>query len=242
LVAVERISRDWEGEPCIVAAPGPSLTPEVAQACRIARWFKQWRIMAVQDAYRRMPFADAMYGCDERWWKVHDGAREFKGERWTTHEDGEGSGNDKSGIAEYGLRYVRGKTAEGFSRDPSVIHYGHNSGFQAVNLAMLRGVSRIVLVGFDMRRGHFFGDHPAPLHNRDEFGLFVEAFRAAAPSSTVPIVNATPGSALDAFPMVTLEDALEDDRVLRDRPVDHGGAGAGCAREAVDALRLQRRV
>ena len=233
MVSPLRISPDWAGEPCIVAAPGPSLTAEVVRKVRMARWLKQWRVIAVQDAYRVMPFADAMYGCDHRWWDVHKGAVEFGGERWTSHEDGEDSGNDKTEIAaRYGLRCVRGAEAAGFSTDPSVIHYGANSGFQAVNLAMHKGASRIVLVGFDMRavgdKTHFFGDHPAPLHNRTDYRLFIERFREAAKTCRTPIINCTPGSALDAFPAMDLDAALHD-CLPGHRPESDARARAGCA-------------
>jgi hypothetical protein len=211
LAEVQKINQDWAGEPCVVAASGPSLTKEVAHQCRMAR-FRGWRVLAVQDAYRLMPWADALYGCDDRWWRVHEGTT-FRGEKWTTHEDGESSGNDKSAIADkYGLTLVRGKAADEFSTDPAVIHYGSNSGFQAVNLAMLRGVSRIVLVGFDMRhvdgKAHFFGDHPGGLHNRTDYRDFIQRFTYAGKFARVPIVNATPGSALTCFPMLSLDEAL----------------------------------
>jgi len=234
LAQVQRISQDWLNEPCVVAASGPSLTAEVARKCQMARWLRGWRVLVVQDAYRLMPWADSLYGCDERWWKVHAGT-DFPGERWTTHEDGESSGNCKDAIADlYGLRLVRGQSADEFSTDPDVIHYGSNSGFQAVNLAMLRGVSRICLVGFDMRlhgdKAHFFGSHPAPLHNRSDYKDFAARFTHAAKFVTLPIVNCTPDSGLTCFPMAELDDELAYDCVLGYGTVDHARASAAGAR------------
>ena len=203
------------------------------------RWFENWRIIAVQDAYRLMPFADALYGCDEHWWHIHKDCGKFAGEKWSTHED---SGNDKREVAEkYGVNLVRGFSIDTFSFDPEVIHYGSNSGFQAVNLALLKGCRRIVLVGFDMRRvndkAHFFGDHPKPCHNRSEYEQFILRFKRAVPflPKDVQIVNATPGSALDCFPMQSLEEALadkagrQDGGVHRDGAVRHAAASTGCA-------------
>lgn len=213
MAEVERISPDWTGEPCIVAAPGPSLTAEVAHKCRMTRWREGWRIVAVQDSYKLMPFADALYACDAHWWDIHKDCGGFGGERWSTHEK---SSNEKLAQARaYGLRLVAGENGDTFSFDPGVIRYGSNSGFQAVQLALLKGCRRIVLVGFDMRRvdgkAHFFGDHPAPCHNRADYQEFTKRFDRAAKSlgPEVQIVNATPGSALRCFPMVTLDDALK---------------------------------
>jgi hypothetical protein len=111
--------------------------------------------------------------------------------------------------------------APGFSHIPARIHYGNCSGFQAINLAILFGATRIILVGFDMRvvngQRHFFGDHPAPLGNACQYEHFLPAFEAAA--RTLPrhisIVNCTPGSALKCFPMASLDAALSDRSALR---------------------------
>lgn len=218
---LQRISADWPC-PVIVAASGPSLDVKVARTCRFARWLNGWRVLAVNDAWRLMPFADALYACDRNWWTLHKGVPSFEGEKWTTHEtDPRGQHvNDKSAIADqYGLRCVRGSDGDGFSTDPGVIHYGSNSGYQAINLALLRGATKVVLVGFDMRvvdgKRHFFGDHPAPLSNETTYEQFRGFFERAAKFCTTPIVNATPGSALKGFPLMPLEEALRDEHQER---------------------------
>jgi hypothetical protein len=203
------VARRWHSPDhlCIVAAPGPSLTAEVAEACR------GHDAIAVQDAYRRLPFAQVLYGCDAKWWRFHKGAQSFAGEKWTSH--GPASSNDKSPILEtFGLKSVAGFQGEQFSTNPDHIYYGSNSGFQAVGLAILFGARRIVMVGFDMRhhkgKHHFFGNHPAPLHNPTNYQRFIGAFEKASKRMPegVTILNATPGSALKCFPMVTLDEAL----------------------------------
>jgi hypothetical protein len=212
------VARRWEGQTVVVAAPGPSLTAEVAERCR------GFPVIAVQDAYRLIPWADVLYGCDAAWWNIHGGrgAGDFAGEKWSSHDGGT---NDKTLAAEtYGLHLVAGAHGEGFSTDPAAIHYGSNSGFQAVNLAILWGAARIVLVGFDMRtvdgKRHFFGDHPPGLTNEADFASFIPPFvrAAAALPAGVSIVNATPDSALTCFPMGALDDALPD-------PTARGTAG-----------------
>lgn len=236
MVQLQTINPTWTC-PVVVAATGPSLTAEVAARVRKARWpAEKCRVIAVNDAYRLLPYADILYACDEKWWRVHieDVKRTFHGERWTTHEGRKGDTNWKGDCPEdWQLNLVAGGHADEFSTDPKRIHYGSNSGFQAVNLAILKGATRVILVGFDMRivggRRHFFGDHPAPLHNRDEFGCFIRPFEIASRKCKVPVVNATPGSALKCWPRVDLEDALADDSLCRDRPVDHPAASASCA-------------
>jgi hypothetical protein len=210
---LETIARRWSNT-VIVAATGPSLTEDVAELCRDHR-----AIIAVNDAYKRLPFAPVMYACDAAWWRAHKGCPDFRGEKWSTHNP---SGNDKREAARlYGVRLVAGKKAAGFSTDPAVIHYGNNSGFQAVNLAILFGAKRVVLVGFNMRREgnqeHFFGSHPAPLRRASSFGQFIAAFNEAAKQMPrgVEIINATSGSALGCFPYMPLQEALDGFGALR---------------------------
>ena len=157
-----------------------------------------------------MPWADALYGCEPRWWTAHKDCDGFKGVKWSTHDKGSSANNKIEAAEAYGIKLVRGEVAAGFSTDPSLIHYGDNSGFQALNLAILLGSTYIVLVGFDMRRvkgkSHFFGDHPNGLYQRPEYESFAKKF-ADAPDG-VQIINATPGSALKCYPMMNLEDAV----------------------------------
>lgn len=117
-----------------------------------------------------------------------------------------------------------------FSFDQGMIRYGENAGFQAVNLAMLFGCRRIVLVGFDMRhvegRAHFFGNHPKELRTStdDVYRKFAKIFAQAAKAipAKFSIVNATPGSALTCFPIVSIDDALQTIPRPHDRVSGHG--------------------
>lgn len=204
---LEVVSHRWPGGRCIVAASGPSLTLDVANTCAASGW----PVIVVNDAYRLLPWADVLYACDAKWWDAHHGAPIFRGEKWSSHSmarEGDLENDKRQAADAYGLHVVRGRNRPGFSRDPDAIHYGGNSGFQAINLAILFGAVRIVLVGFDMRgHEHFFGKHPKPLNQLDAstrgFERYVPHFIEAA--HTLPehirILNCTPVSALTCFPM-----------------------------------------
>lgn len=204
---LERIRPVFAGRRVIVAASGPSLTQEVAELCR------DETVIAINDAWRLLPWAKVLYACDASWWQHHQGCPEFAGEKWTSH--GLRPMNDKSQIpAAWGLHIVRGELRPGFSLDAAVIHYGYNSGFQAGNLAFLMGGDPIVLIGFDLRQvdgqAHFFGEHPRPLRRTSDYAPFVRAFETASRKlpAGVRIFNATPGSALKCFPSVDLAGLL----------------------------------
>ena len=189
---LESVEPRWQS--CVVAAPGPSLVP-----------VHHHPIIAVQDAYRLMPWADVLYGCDPSWWAGYEGG--FKGELWSTHHKEET--NDKTEAHEkWGVRCVRGAAGSQFSLDPSTIHYGDNSGFQAVNLAILFGCTRIILVGFNLRGENKYrsGD------DGTKYERFAKHFEHAAEHlpDHIQIINTTPDSALTCFPTMELDDVLFD--------------------------------
>lgn len=205
----------------IVAATGPSLTRDVAAHCRAAQR-RGWQVLAVNDAWRMVPSAEALYAHDTAWWSHHKGAPGFAGARWSATSDLAARDGKRELAKAYGINLVHGSFGAGFSHGPG-IHYGGDdheqschSGFQAVNLALLWGARRIVLVGFDLRkvegRSHFFGDHPRTMNFASPYARFAAALANARPTlpAGVDLINATPGSALKAYPMMTLRDALAD--------------------------------
>lgn len=94
---------------------------------------------------------------------------------------------------------------------------GRNSGAAAVNLAVHFGVSRIVLLGYDMGHeggpSHFFGEHPERLRAQSPYPSFIEKFREmAAPlkAAGVEVVNCSVSSALECFRRAPLREVLCD--------------------------------
>jgi hypothetical protein len=180
-----------------------------------------------------------MYACDRAWWKVHKGCPNFKGEKWSSH--GDKTYNNKLETAEaYGLELVHGRRGKCFSLDPTYIHYAGNSGFQAINLAILFGYTMLPLVGFDMRVGakaHFFGNHPRGLANRNPYDAWLGRYKLAAKALPphIKIINCTPGSALKCFPRADLSEVLKNglgaDNAARQRSdLPNGSEGASARR------------
>lgn len=151
-----------------------------------------------------------LYGCDGAWWRKAQGAAGFKGLKLSA---------DRATCARLAeVHHVA--VAEGcddiITEVPGHVGAGGNSGFQALNLAVQFGARTIILVGFDMHIGagvHWHGKHPPGLNNpgpatvaRWRAKLDAQAARVAALGVTV--LNASPGSALTAYPKMTLEEAL----------------------------------
>lgn len=189
----------------IVAAPGPSLTPEIAEQC------SGHNTIAVNDAYRLLPRARCLYGADQEWWKERNGVPEFEGERWTVRAKGV---DNEDAIRRYGLSAVQGSRGEGFNFLPGRVHLGRNGGFQAVNLALCFGGNPVIMTGFDMTGTHFFGEHKSPLRQKTYYRGWIDMFNRAAKilPPDIRIINATPNSALKCFPIMTLEEALNASR------------------------------
>ncbi len=211
---VRQIHSHWLGSTVIVAATGPSLNESVAAQC-IASGL---HTIAVQDAYKLFPNAEILYGCDAAWWNEHEGVPGFSNERWSSHNIVK---DDKLAAAKrWGLHLIQGERRPGFSFDHQRIHYGGNSGFQAINLAIHLGAKRILLVGFNMKNEknksnndviyHFFGRHRGPTLRNNDPTVFIPAFQEAARrlNGQVEIVNCTPRTALRCFPCMDLDKAL----------------------------------
>lgn len=188
-----------ERRPCVVVASGPSLTADDVNYCR-----GRAAVIVVNDNYKLAPWADVLYAADGDWWDLHEGARAFDGLRVT---------QDAGAARRWRLHFVESIDRPGFSLERGVIHRGDNSGFQALNLAILASCSPIVLLGFDMKmsgaRRHWFGDHPGALNKSSPYSIFASAFNEAAQRHPeFEIYNATRETALECFPRVALRDAI----------------------------------
>jgi len=103
----------------------------------------------------------------------------------------------------------------GLTANPENVLWNKSSGASAINFALHLGVKRVVLLGFDMKvgeKGHnWHKNHkhtPRPTIYQQ---LFLPPFQQIAEDAAklgLEIVNATPGSALEVFPFVSLEEAL----------------------------------
>lgn len=200
----------WPDAAVVIMASGPSLTAE--QCERVLGWRTNGgihRAIAINTTFMMAPWADVLYACDAPWWKlnIQSVRSAFPGQLWTQDADAARKYHD--------LHLIPSVKAPGISTAPGVIHQGENSGFQAINLAVQAGARRIILLGYDMRddgaRTHWHGEHPPGLERRNPYDKWIAHLERAAVDLRklgVEVLNATPGSALTCFPMVSLPDAL----------------------------------
>lgn len=165
----------------VVLATGPSMSQEVADSVR------GLPTVAVSNAHELAPWADVLVSSDRAWWTHNPTAKDFAGEKYV------------------GLCIEAPKDVEKFAGAMS----GSNSGLLAIQVAVSKGATRVLLFGVDLGGKHYFGDHPAPLKNTrpERYEIFQKQFAAYHPKG-VEILNCSPDSALRAYPFADAAEYL----------------------------------
>jgi hypothetical protein len=204
------VRRAWTD--VVVVASGPSRT-QVESDIVIEARERQWvRVVVVNREWSFVPNADVLYAADWTWWNEHIGAVRaagFAGELWTQAEPA---------ARKFGLSMVLSRGRPGLTASECLIHFGGNSGYQAVNLAYLFGARRIALVGFDFKRvderAHHWGNYSGRLDRtpKGDFSSWINRFAVLAKDARergVDLVNCSPNSALEGPRRAPLAETLE---------------------------------
>ena len=199
------VPKRWPESTIVIIAGGPSLTAQ--QVCTVwgTRKTGRCRVLAINDAYRIAPWADVMYFADGsvKWYGWHKDRPEFKafrGMRLTI----------EAADRAPGVHWLKNYGQQGLSLIPDGVMSGSNSGHQALNIAIHLGARRIVLLGYDCRGDHWFGEHPKPMQMN--FDGWIRSYKVIVPELDrigIKVINASPGSAIDAFKKRELESALQ---------------------------------
>ncbi len=199
-MALGRVERLWPGSTVVCVASGPSLTRADVEYCR-----GRARVIAINTSLHLAPWADAFYACDGRVWQWHqESIAAFRGLKFAMDRE----------AAKYGATVLRNGGVWGLSSDPTTVANGRNSGYQAVNLAVLLGASRIILLGYDMQMGtngehHWHKDHPNK--GKPPYSACVAAFKTLVEplaAAGVTVTNCSRRTALTMFPFRDLEATL----------------------------------
>jgi hypothetical protein len=137
----------------------------------------------------------------------NDVVRQFAGESFVV---------DMSCRDRWGATYLNPIIRDDLSLDWESPTYGADSGQFAIQIAVLMGCTRIVLLGFDMGDGpkgerHWFGDHPQGLRNTSPYDLFLEKYEKAAKwcrENGIEVINCSRRTRLECFPRAELKDVL----------------------------------
>lgn len=215
------IAPEWAGQPAVLIGGGPSLTMD--QVCRVA--LSGARSIAINDAYLFAPWADINYFADSEWWALHSkgiakpklglNAEQVRDQFWAFEGQRCSIQNTGLNVDDPDVHIVRNAGVSGVLNDPSAVRDGRHSGFHALNIAKLAGSPLILLLGFDAREpegkeSHWHGGHPRPTPTvaykmyRQSFTAVENALKAAG----TKVINCSPGSAIESFQKLPLEEAL----------------------------------
>jgi hypothetical protein len=220
------IPRLCDGGTVVCLASGPSLTTEDVNYVR-----GKAIVLAINDAIRLAPWADALHSSDSIWWQKHyRQMRTFHGLKFRvnpslfkpsekvppkTHCQGckrRLERPDKPCWCE-GIITLRNAGYRGLSLEPGTIVTTENSGGAAINIAVHLGAKQIVLLGYDMGphngRKHFYDTEPKSVMSpymkfRKLIATMVEPLNQAG----VEVVNCSRRSALECFPMRPLREVI----------------------------------
>lgn len=163
-----------------ILATGSSMSQQVADSVK-----GRCKVIAVSDAFRLAPWADALVSSDPQWWHANKDSFDFAGGKY---------------------RSKRREAAPGIQEVASPS--GSNSGLLALIVAEMLGATKVLLLGYDMGGTHFFGPHTKGLMNTtaSRFETFKKQF--ARWKTDMDVVNCTPGSALHCYRFGAVEREL----------------------------------
>lgn len=188
----------WPDETVFILGGGPSLPLD-----RLPELRGRGKVIAVNNAGFRAPWADILFFADHRWmtWN-RDRLDEFEGEYIVTRQP--------VFVNDDPILYLDYKPYR-LSHVPTALG-GLCGGSSAINLAYLLGAARIVLLGFDYRPGNFHSEHKTDGPDEDHYRLkFMPAMKHIATgleSTSVSVWNTTPNSALEFFPLKSIDEFL----------------------------------
>lgn len=188
------VPRDWAGETVFILAGGPSVLDLDLSL------LKGRRVIAINSAWKAYPDADALFFADWRWWTQFK--PQFEGLCVST------GGSDNR------VKKLVKVAPDAMATDPRNLALKSTSVTGAINLALHFGAAKIVLLGVDGKlstagRRHCHDEKYPWAMKAGCFDEHAAEFRKIAPSIPVPVLNCSPASTLDAWPKMTLEQALE---------------------------------
>lgn len=167
----------------VLLAPGPSMSQAVADSVR------GHRVGVINNCFSLAPWAEFLAATDVQWWLKYPEARQFAGRKFSPNRIGED--------------VERVHTA--------LVTSCCNSGVLGLEVAKRLGATRVLLLGFDMGLGHFFGPYSNGLGNTTKERRVVHHAQFATwarLNKGIDVINCTPGSALQVFPKMELSEAL----------------------------------
>lgn len=201
------IEPEWQDQTAFLVCGGPSFALVDVELLRGRK------VMVVNSSLYAVPFAQVLFFGDERWELNNRAAvKAFAGRVLSSTW-----GHVHCNYIEFLRRQKPSETPAGLSANPSEAWMRHTSARGAINVLCHLGVRRIVALGLDGGpdkdgRTHHHQPHPNGMMSdiwdlqRAEFEGVVPALKARG----VELLNASPGSRIPFWPIMSLRHALGD--------------------------------
>lgn len=197
----------WKGEDVFIICGGTSLNPETVQRLRGRPGSHS---IAVNRSYIIAPWADVLFFADDRWWvEEHVQNRgpllqAFPGQVVTTAEQ-------TRDAKLWHLKKIEPSDAKPLSGVETSVALLTTSVTGALNISLHKGARRVILIGCDNKHGpegriHYHQEYPWDRTEESWWAKERELRRAARgmAAAGIEVINASPGSALDFWPIVEL--------------------------------------
>ena len=136
----------FKGLTGVIVATGPSLDEKQIDIVDEARHNDDIRVFTINNSFEKVKKTDVHLSCDGPWWRYYwprwKELRELEALKYTWYPELSDA---------FGLEYIEGIVKHGLSTDASVVHINHGSGPMMVNLAFHFGITRLLLIGHDMK-------------------------------------------------------------------------------------------
>lgn len=194
----------WKNKVVFLIGGGPSL-----KRFDFNRLLGKGIVVAINDAFLRIPWADALYSEDKVWFSTRsESIRGFLGKKFFAIQPQLFKDPFPCTLLERS-RNIR------LSDDPGKINIGGNSGYGALNLAYLSGCREIVLLGYDLKPTNGSGTHwhegYSWFNKRNEvsyYARWAKQFEDTLPQlekKGVKVFNTNYDSAVTAFPFAPIK-------------------------------------
>jgi len=194
------VSPEWKGETVYICGGGPSVADQNVELLRGRK------VIVINSSCYLLPWADILFFADGRWWREHVKTVEaFAGRVVTTTDE----------MCGKNILTLRKRKPPGLASDRSELTVLKTGMTASINLAAHLGAKRIVLLGADGGPSKDGRTHHHVPHNwgqiasnwkaqREELSTLVDPLRALG----VEVLNASPGSSIPFWPIVSLESCL----------------------------------
>jgi len=197
-----KVPKLWQGDSCYIIGGGSSLK-DVDLTPLMSKW-----TIGCNDTFKKYPLIDICCFGDQGWYRRQKKAlQEFSGLIVT---------NSVNLLSEPEIKICRRLNFGLHYETDWQLCWNCSTGALAINLAVLLGVKRIFLLGYDMKvtngKHNWYRENESYIKDDIYEYKFIKHFTTIAEGLkklNIECYNANPDSALDVFPKIELEEAFQ---------------------------------